>query len=42
MTKIAFIGAGNMNRAIIIGLIKSGFPPANVIVSNPSPQKRES
>lgn len=42
MTKIAFIGAGNMNRAIIIGLINSGFAPANVIVSNPSPEKRES
>ena len=39
--KVAFIGAGNMNRAIIIGLIKNGVSPTNIIVSNPSPEKRE-
>ncbi|MCH2055852.1 MAG: pyrroline-5-carboxylate reductase [Thalassotalea sp.] len=39
--KVAFIGAGNMNRAIIIGLIKNGIAPADIIVSNPSPGKRE-
>jgi len=41
MTKIAFIGAGNMNGAIISGLVKTGFSAENIIVSNPSPQKRE-
>ncbi|WDE10669.1 pyrroline-5-carboxylate reductase [Thalassomonas haliotis] len=40
MNKIAFIGAGNMNRAIIAGLINNGFAPDNIIVSNPSPEKR--
>lgn len=40
MNKIAFIGAGNMTRAIIIGLVSSGYNAANIIVSNPSPEKR--
>lgn len=41
MSKVAFIGAGNMNRAIIIGLINNGVSPTDVIVSNPSPAKRK-
>lgn len=40
MTNIAFIGAGNMNGAIISGLIKHGYCADNIIVSNPSPAKR--
>jgi len=36
---IGFIGAGNMNSAIIGGLIKSGMSPEQVIVSNPSNPK---
>lgn len=40
MNKVAFIGAGNMNKAVIIGLINSGAKPSDVIVSNPSPEKR--
>ena len=40
MDKIAFIGAGNMARAIIIGLINSGTDANNIIVANPSPEKR--
>lgn len=40
MNKIAFIGAGNMNGSIIKGLIKQGFNPKNIIVANPSPEKR--
>lgn len=41
MTKVAFIGAGNMNAAIIKGLINNGFQADHIIVSNPSPEKRE-
>lgn len=40
MKKIAFIGAGNMARAIIIGLVNSGFDPKKIIVANPSAEKR--
>lgn len=40
MNKIAFIGAGNMARAIIIGLVNSGVSAKNIIVANPSPEKR--
>ena len=42
MSKIAFIGAGNMNRAVIIGYINSGIAATDVMVTNPSPEKRES
>lgn len=40
MTTIAFIGAGNMARAIIIGLVDSGVNPKTIMVSNPSAEKR--
>ncbi|MEW6983063.1 pyrroline-5-carboxylate reductase [Colwelliaceae bacterium 6471] len=40
MNKIAFIGAGNMNACIIGGLVKSGTPGEQIIVSNPSAPKR--
>ena len=40
MNKIAFIGAGNMARAIIIGLVNSGITPQDIIVANPSETKR--
>jgi len=40
MKKIAFIGAGNMNAAIIGGLVKKGWPADDIIVSNPSAEKR--
>ncbi|REL32189.1 pyrroline-5-carboxylate reductase [Thalassotalea euphylliae] len=41
MNKIAFIGAGNMNRAIIAGLVNNDVEPSNITVSNPSAPKRE-
>ena len=41
MKKIAFIGAGNMNGAIISGLVAKGYSPESIMVSNPSAPKRE-
>ncbi len=41
MTKVAFIGAGNMNSAVILGLINAGVSPSNIMVTNPSSEKRE-
>lgn len=37
--KICFIGAGNMTRSIISGLIRSGYPAALVQATNPSQGK---
>ena len=36
---VAFIGAGNMARCIIGGMVKTGYPAANIIAANPSPEK---
>ena len=36
---IAFIGAGNMTRSIIAGLISSGYPKKNITATNPSTDK---
>ncbi|MBE2895089.1 pyrroline-5-carboxylate reductase [Spirabiliibacterium falconis] len=38
-TKIAFIGAGNMSKALISGLLRSGVAAQQLIVSNPSQPK---
>ncbi|QJR80062.1 pyrroline-5-carboxylate reductase [Alteromonas pelagimontana] len=37
--KLAFIGAGNMSRSIISGLIQSGYSQENILASNPSTPK---
>ena len=37
--KLGFIGAGNMNRAIIDGLLRAGVNPQQLAVSNRSAQK---
>ena len=37
--KIAFIGAGNMSKSIISGLIKNGYPASAIFASNPSRPK---
>lgn len=36
---IAFIGAGNMSKAIISGMVASGYPANKIIASNPSQGK---
>ncbi|WP_026377451.1 pyrroline-5-carboxylate reductase [Aestuariibacter salexigens] len=37
--RLAFIGAGNMPRSIIGGLVESGYPAQNITASNPSTPK---
>ncbi|GGW94457.1 pyrroline-5-carboxylate reductase [Alteromonas halophila] len=37
--KLAFIGAGNMSRSIISGLIQSGYDKDSILASNPSTPK---
>lgn len=39
-TRIAFIGAGNMARSLISGLIASGHAPADICASDPSVEQR--
>ncbi|WP_195747000.1 NAD(P)-binding domain-containing protein, partial [Vibrio parahaemolyticus] len=34
--KIAFIGAGNMVRAIVSGLVTNGYPAQNIVATAPS------
>ncbi|WP_261817475.1 pyrroline-5-carboxylate reductase [Vibrio gallicus] len=38
---IAFIGAGNMARSIIAGLVGSGYPAQSITATAPSPDKRD-
>ncbi len=37
--KIAFIGAGNMTRSIVAGLVASGYRPDCITATNPSEAK---
>jgi pyrroline-5-carboxylate reductase len=37
--KIAFIGAGNMSRSVISGMVANGFNGQNIIAANPSMPK---
>jgi len=38
---VAFIGAGNMARCIIAGMVRQGYPAENIIAANPSLPKLE-
>ncbi len=39
-SNIAFIGGGNMARAIAGGLIRSGFDPAHIFIAEPNAEQR--
>jgi len=39
--KVAFVGGGNMTKAIAGGLIESGFAPADILISEPVLAARE-
>ncbi len=37
---IAFIGGGNMAQAIVLGLLKQGYPADKIIVNDPNEEKQ--
>jgi len=39
--RVGFIGGGNMARALAGGLISSGYPPASLLIADPSAAQRE-
>ena len=39
--KVAFIGGGNMTRAIVLGMLKNGFVADNIIISEPDNRRRD-
>ena len=39
--KVDFVGGGNMTRAIAGGLIDSGFPPCDLLISEPAAARRK-
>ncbi|NIA27193.1 MAG: pyrroline-5-carboxylate reductase, partial [Desulfobulbaceae bacterium] len=39
--KVGFIGGGNMARALAGGLISSGYPPENLMLADPSAERRD-
>lgn len=42
MTRLAFIGGGNMARSLIGGLLKTGVAPTTISVSEPQAESRQS
>ena len=38
---IAFVGGGNMTRAIVNGLLEDGFPAGRISIAEPSAEQRE-
>ena len=38
--KITFVGAGNMAKAIIAGLVSSGYPAKNILATSPTETRR--
>jgi pyrroline-5-carboxylate reductase len=38
--KIAFIGAGNMAKSLVGGLLRHGYPPASIVAADPDASQR--
>ncbi len=38
--QVAFIGGGNMSRAIVLGLLQNGAEPGNILISEPDAARR--
>jgi pyrroline-5-carboxylate reductase len=38
--RVAFIGGGNMTRAIVLGMLRNSYPPGNILVSEPDAGRR--
>jgi pyrroline-5-carboxylate reductase len=38
--RVAFVGGGNMTRAIVLGMLKNGYPANRVLVSEPDADRR--
>ena len=38
--RVAFVGGGNMTRAIVLGMLKSGYPADRIMVSEPDAARR--
>ncbi len=39
--KIAFIGGGNMTRAIVLGMLRAGTPADTILISEPGTERRQ-
>lgn len=39
--KVAFIGGGNMTRAIVLGMLKNGIAASNILISEPDGDRRD-
>ena len=38
---VAFIGGGNMTRAIVLGMLRHGYPAGSIRISEPDPERRD-
>lgn len=38
--KVAFVGGGNMTRAIVAGLLQNGYPAQDILISEPNAEQR--
>ena len=38
--RVAFIGGGNMTRAIVLGMLRNAYPPGHIFISEPDADRR--